>query len=171
MERACLFGAKSWQKTALIGLVPLQHGSFFDDHMSINQKCSLRKPVFYAKIYVDYTVKYRYEINKSHTRIRAALSNRTQARLKLVVATVIIRVNTVGNVRSCILYTCTPINYHKVHWTMYVHACALTSSPGLRCVTLKTCEWPGQGTRLHMHYVSTVQSCTHIQEFPTHSPK
>ena len=56
-----------------LGLVLLLCGSFFDDRLSINRSAS-SKPVFYAKIYVDYTIKYQSDMIKSRPRMRAALA-------------------------------------------------------------------------------------------------
>ena len=56
-----------------LDLVLLQYEGFLDEHISINQIVqSLQTSLLYYN-FMDYTVKYRSEINKSHPRIRAAL--------------------------------------------------------------------------------------------------
>ena len=67
-----------------LGLVLLQHGSFFDKMYLDYSKCSLHKPAFCATILVDHTVKYRSEINKSHHLIRAALIISSCIQVKLI---------------------------------------------------------------------------------------
>ena len=52
-----------------LGLFLRQHGSFFDDHVSITRSSVLVSSVL--QFSVDYTVKYQSEINKSHPRLVA----------------------------------------------------------------------------------------------------
>ena len=64
-----LFWAKHWQKTVLAWVYGNMAASF--SIVSWLLEVQPHKPVFYAAILMDGTVRYRSEINKSHPRIRA----------------------------------------------------------------------------------------------------